>query len=275
MDPAPFRRLDGGTLLVDDVHVEEIVAQLDGRPAVVVSEAAVRRAARACGPRVVDAGAVDADEVLAALVDEGWWVRLRSSHDVGRAVAAGVPVERRVAGGGVRDDGFLKDALAAGVGAIEHDDDVERSNAERVAAHLGGGWPDDDVAPPPDAPADAFAGCAGLLAAVLGDHDGLRIDAPWPVVAAPREVVVLPLEAPADAPSRATSLVGLGPRDARSTPATVLGHTPRGSWVAVPLADGLSPPRVDASHAAPERALVRGALRRILTPRPWPGRPEA
>lgn len=270
MDLAPFRRADDGRLAVDDVLVADVVAELDGRPVVVVSETAVRAACRRDGPRTVEAGALADEALLALAVEEGWWVRVRSSHDVARVVAAGIPVGRRVAGGGVRDDGFLKDVLAAGVACIEHDDEAERRNAERVAAILGGAWPDGDVAAPPAAAPDAFAGCAGLVAGVLRDGDPLGVDAPWPLAAPVDRAVAASVE-PADDQARDARLVGLGRLPDEPTRIRCLGPTPRGAWIGVACPDGLTPPRIDPSHPEPERVLVRGALWRVLPPPARPG----
>ncbi len=265
---APFSRAPDGRLVVDAVDVGEIVEQLEGRSAVVISELAVRAVARAQGERVIDAGDVDADDVLALLAAEGWWCRARSSHDVERIGRAGFPTERRVAGGGVRDDGFLKDALDSGVGAIEHHDETERANAERIAAVFGGSWP--DAAPPPDAALDSFAGCAGLLAAVLRATDPLAIDAPWPLVAAPTSATAAWTLALSDAEPQATSLAGLG-AVRTLTDFELHGDAARGDWLAIPVADALRPPRVNASQVLPQRVLVRGALWRFLPPARWPG----
>ena len=227
----------------------------------------MRDAARVQGVRTIDAATVDADDVLAVLASEGWWCRLRSSHDVERAGLAGFPPERRVAGGGVRDDGFLKDALDAGVGAIEHHDAAERRNAERIAAAFGGTWPDGSS--PPDAADDTFAGCAGLLAAVLRPADPLALDAPWPLVPTPDDLAAWSV-APSDASARTVTFAGLGALGSLDT-LELHGDVARGDWLVVPLSDALRPPRVDASHTLPERVLVREALWRFLNPARWPG----
>jgi hypothetical protein len=265
----PFTRRDG-RLWLEDVELTGLAAMLDGRAAWLVSHAAVEEAlSREAPARCMEVAAVGPLAVLAQLCAAGWWARARSSHELTLALAAGFPPERLVAGGGVRDDGFVKDALAAGVAVMEHDDASERANAARIAALLDHVLPPESGAPP-DARTGWLEHCGGLLAPVLRPPPGLAVDATLPAGArVAAGGCVLALAWPADGPDLVPgSVQGLGsgqpPR-----PALVPAHLVRGDWVVLPAA-AVDVHPFSLAHPATRCLLVREASWRLLEPRPLP-----
>jgi hypothetical protein len=262
---APFVVRDG-RLCLEDVDLAELGEALEGRAAWILSHAAIAGAiasAGRSGARCVAVGAIGPPAVLAQLVSAGWWARVHSSHELSLAAAAGFPPERLLAGGGVHDDGFVKDALAAGVALMEHADASERANAARIAALLDHALPPERGAPP-DAPVRLLARCGGLLALVLRPPLALAIDAVCPRSRGMAHV--LPLEA-GDALVPGT-LAGL---EAASAPhaALVPTHVRRGDRVMVPGPAAAVQP-VDPAHPPSATVLVRGASWRLLGARPLP-----
>ncbi len=313
-DMPPFTRRDG-RLHLEDVDLTDLSGALDGRAAWLVSHAAVemaiagvagssasagvpapsaeRSALRAApesmpySARCIAVAAVGPLAVLGQIAASGWWAAVRSSHELTLALEAGFPPERLLAGGGVRDDGFVKDALAAGVAVMRHADDEQRANAARIAALLGHELPPEHGAPPA-APAGLLTQCGGLLAPVLRAPPALAIDAVCPRLAASQPVLALHTAPPAAADSLlapgagglpapgvgaliaavAGTLAGLDAGDAPQA-ALVPPHVQRGEWVVLPGAAADVLP-VDPAHPAARTVLVRGASWRLLPARPLP-----
>ncbi len=261
--PAPFSWRHG-RLFVEDVDLSTLPEGLEGRPAWVLSDAAIRTAIVAAGgngPRTVELASAGPREVLRILAGAGWWVRVSSSHELRVASAAGFPSERVIGAGVVRDDGFLKDALGAGVGVLEHEGDGERSNAERVAQLLGHELPPDQGAPA-DAPLGLFDRVGGLLAAVLRGPPALALDAAWtrPLDDEGAPLEVCALEAGDLEEGHLQGLAGSGaPRRA-----WIFGALRRGQWAVVACAAAARGQPPSRRHPLPETVLVRGALWRVL-----------
>jgi len=220
------------------------------------------------GACCIEVGAVGPLAVLGQLAAAGWWAGVRSSHELTLALEAGFPPERLLACGGVRDDGFVKDALAAGVAVMKHADVEERVNAARIAALL-----DHELPPqhgePPDAPAGLLDCCGGMLAPVLRPSPALTVDAVCPRLSGPRQVLALhAATTAAEQASLPGTLTGLGACD-QPQAALVPSRVLRGDWVVLPGAAAAVRP-VDPAHPAACTVLVRGESWRLLAGRPLP-----
>jgi hypothetical protein len=273
-------------LHVEGVDLAVLAEELQGSPAWVVSHAALRVAlSNQIGTCAVAVGRVGPPAVLSLLAEAGCWARAESSHELALALAAGFRPAHVIAGAPVLDDGFIKDALTAGVGMLLRPDREAALNVARIAGALELRQPPAEGAPP-DVPADAFKACGGLLAPLLGGPPDLVLDAVWErsgrgqaKVLALREppLAALPADALAAAPrarrramraSQAVRLRGLGAQV--GVPARLSGLVERGDWVAVPAADAVA---VHVPHPAwplPRSILVREDAWRVLDPRPLP-----
>jgi len=279
-DFAPFTFRDGG-LLLEDVNLVNLAGALDGRAAWLISHAAVEatlaRPARSAlesashDARCIEVADVGPLAVLGQVAVAGWWAAVRSSHELTLALEAGFPPERLLACGGVRDDGFVKDALAADVAVMQHADDEERANAARIAALLDHELPPEHGAPPA-APAGLLAHCGGLLAPVLRPPPALAIDAVCPRLQGGLQAFALhaaPSMAAGAMPAAVPgTLSGLDVGDAPQA-ALVPPHVQRGDWVVLPVAAAAVRP-VDPAHPAACTVLVRGPSWRLLPARPLP-----
>jgi len=271
VEGAPFV-LREGVLSLEELPLDRLVAELEGRAAWLLSDAAVRSAVDGLGaPRTVDLGVVGPLEVLSMLARAGHWTRVYSTHELELAERAGFGADHVVAGGRVKDDRLVKDALERGVGAIEVHGAEDEGNVARIAAALGHPVPPGDVSPP-DAPPDALDGVGGLLAPVLRGAPDVALDAAWAEGDVTGPADVWPLRPGEVQPGTLTGLSMPGV-DAPVLPARVHGALSRSEWAVVPV------PRVAAArppgltHGAPATVLVREGLWRQLDPRPMA--PEA
>jgi len=265
---APFRFRDG-RLLIESVALADLAAALEGRAAWVLGHRAVdgalRRAARAAGGAVtVAVGALGPRELLALAAQAGCWARATSSHELLLACAAGFAPGRTVVGAPVLEDGVVRDALAAGVAAIEARGDEAR-NVERIARALGHAPPPAGGAPP-NLPEGALRRAGGLLAPLLSGAPGLAVDAVW----APRgrgRVTVAALAGPAET----LAVTGMRGLSGPPAPARLLGAATRGDWVVLPDTRAAQVHLPDPAHPLPAVVMVRGGAWRTLDRRPWPG----
>ena len=282
----PFAFRDG-RLFLDEVDLVDLAGALDGRAAWLISHAAVEAAivaavANSAGTRASESAPPDTRRiaiadvgplaVLGQLAAAEWWAAVRSSHELTLALEAGFPPERLLACGGVRDDGFVKDALAADVAVMQHADDEERANAARIAALLDHELPPEQGAPPA-APAGLLAYCGGLLAPVLRPPPALAIDAVCPRLEARQQVLALHAAPPGTAGAMFATVTGtLAGLDVGDEPqaALVPPHVQRGDWVALPIAAAAAVRPIDPAHPAACTVLVRGPSWRLLPARPQP-----
>ncbi|MHC5209836.1 MAG: hypothetical protein ACYTG2_03865 [Planctomycetota bacterium] len=278
----PFRLVDG-RLHVEDVDLCALAAELEGRAAWVLSHAALREVlARQIGTCTVAVGQIGPPAVLLMFAEAGCWARAASSHELSLAMAAGFTPAHIVAGAPVLDDGFIKDALTAGVGLLLRPDRDVALNVARIAGALELRQPAAEGGPP-EVPADAFTNCGGLLAPLLSAPPDLALDAPWercgraqPRVLALREPPYdeLPSASAAAGRRRAANtgqkvrLRGLGAKT--GVPARLVGHVERGDWVLVPAPDAVSVRLPHPAWPAPPTVLVREQAWRLLDPRPLP-----
>lgn len=275
-----------GRLHIEGVDLSVLAGELDGRPAFVLSRAAVHAAlARQPGTCTIPVGSVGPPALLALLAEAGCWARAVSSHELSIALAAGFRPAHVIAGADLLDDGFIKDALTAGVGMLLRPDRETALNVARIAGALDLRQPAAEGAPP-DVPADTFNTCGGLLAPLLRGPPEMVLDAPWQRVgrALPRLLALreppresLPAAALASAPRarrkaaqarRPVRLAGLGATV--SVPARLTGLVERGDWVAVVAPDAAA---VHVPHPAwpmPRTVLVREDAWSVLEERPLP-----
>ncbi|MHC4845859.1 MAG: hypothetical protein ACYTCU_06830, partial [Planctomycetota bacterium] len=127
--PDPFAVRDG-RLCLEDSDLSDLAASLEGHAAWLLGHAAVAAAIEAAGVCTVPLAGIGPPAVLAMLARAGDWARVRSSHELDLARAAGFTRECIVAGGRVLEDGFLKDALSEQVAVLECDD-ATAANAAR------------------------------------------------------------------------------------------------------------------------------------------------
>jgi len=288
---APLALRDGRVFL-EDVALDELAPQLEGRPARLISQAAVREVL-ADGPRCLGLGALEDPDLLKLAADAGWWARVRSRHELALAIALGFPGERLVAAGPVVDDGFLKEALLAGVAALDLGE-RERDNAARIARLLALEAPDAGRALPPAVTDSAFASAGVFFAAVLGEPPDLALDMAWPLglesfADADDVANAQPHHTPrADAP---LSLLAVRPpaqlvepqhvsvrflsRDTglpRPRSAHLHGSVRRGDWIALPNAAAVQRAWIDPVHEPVQGVLVHERSWRLLPPRGIPPR---
>jgi len=263
--PDPFA-IRAGRICLEDSDLADVAAFLEGRAAWLVGHDAVSSALEAAGECTIPLARVGPPAVLAMLARAGVWVRVRSSHELDLARAAGFTRERIAAGGRVLEDGFLKDALTERVAVLECEAGTA-ANAARIGEVLGLALPPSTGAPR-DLPAGAFARCGGLLAPLLSDPPALVMDAVWDTPIDER-AEILPVVGPGGygAPVDVT-LEGLEGTGAR--PARLHGAASRGDWVLVPSTASLAVRGADAAHAPPRTVMVRGASWRVLEPRRFP-----
>jgi hypothetical protein len=251
-------------LYCEDVALADLAVAREGRPAWVLSQRALELAfAGNGGPVTAAVGAVGPPEVLALAARHDHWVAVCSSHELTLATDAGFGPERMVATGRVRDDGFLKDALLAGVAVVSVADDGD--NLARLADALGVELP-----PATGAPAPAIEGwlgaTGGLFSAVLAPPPDLRLDASFRPRVGEQSVLCLD-----DGPQLAGTLSGLSSHGSDEAQlATIDGTVARGGWVVVPRADAVAVHVGDGAHPEPTTVLVRDGLWRELSPRPVP-----
>lgn len=274
-EPFAFRE---GVLHLEDLPLHELAEAREGHPAWVLSHSAVERALVALdGVRLVPVAAAGPLEVLGMLAAAGCWAAAWSSHELRLALEVGFPAARVVAAGSVRDDGFLKDALVAGVAVVPVADELDAANVQRIAHWLDREPPASEGAPQL-APADLFDAVGGLLAPVLAPLPALALDATLPAArragASPSlHVGEQPVLALVEGPPSTGSVAGLSrwaiagdePRAAR-----VHGAPARGDWVVLPHADAAALCAPDPVHADAGWVMVRGGVWRELPPRPMP-----
>jgi hypothetical protein len=276
----PFAVRDG-QLFLEQLPLHELVAGLRGREAWLIGHAALAAALRATRgrPGAVSVAGIGPRQVLAQCAAAGCWARVTSSHELELAQEAGFPSARIVAGADVVEDGFLRDALAAGVAVIERRGRAAEANLRRIASTLGHAVPPRSGAPRA-LPAPLAPCCGGLLAPLLAGPPSLAIDAAWEPPAADarrpaRTLVldVLPLSLPTRRSAVPVTVRGLGER--RPQRARLHGPAARGDWVVIPLPDAAAVHRPDAAHPLPLVVMVRGAAWRPLEPRRLPPVREA
>ena len=261
--PAPFACADDGGLRCEAAPLTEIAAGLEGGAAWVLSRAAL--VAALDDPRTLPVSAVGPPAVLALAAEAGWWAGVTSPHELELATAAGFPAERLVAGGAVVDDGFLKDALVAGVAVLTSRDEEEARNVARIAEHLALPVPAAEGAPPA-ADASLFDRCGGLLAPVLRGPPALVLDG---VLAPATGLEAWTLASPHDpAPARVEGL-GVSPVDGPGE-LTLHGAPRRGDHVLVPHPAAARLRPHDPAWPEAVTVLVNERLWRFLEPRPWP-----
>jgi hypothetical protein len=253
-----------GALFCEDVALAELAEAREGRPAWVLSQRALEQALDG-DPVTAAVGAVGPPEVLALVARHDHWAAVCSSHELTLATAAGFGPERMVATGRVRDDGFLKDALLAGVASVSVAEADDGANLARLAEALG-------VELPPATGAPTLAderwlgATGGLFAAVLAPPPELQLD----VTIRPRvgEESVLCLD---DGPEVAGTLSGLSSHGSDEVQLVAIqGTVARGGWVVLPRSDAAAVHVGDGAHPEPTTVLVRDGLWRELTPRPVP-----
>lgn len=264
---APLLLGPDGWLRVEELPLAELVVALEGRPAWVLSDRALERALTLAGEaQTLEVGAVGPPEILARVAARGFWACARSSHELGLALAAGFDPQRLVAAGPVRDDGFLKDALSAGVAVVPVDGPGDAENVARMARLLALDPPAREGAPPA-APPDLLSQVGGLLAAVLVAPPQLALDVALPTGAAPGASLYALLPGPV----QEVGLCGLSRWGGEAPlPARLHGVAARGDWLFLPRADAALPRAADPVHAMPVSVMVRGGLWTELAPRPWP-----
>ncbi len=277
----PFAVRDG-RLFLEDVPLEELVVGLHHREAWLISHAAVTAALQGAlrgRPGVVSVADVGPRIVLAQCAAAGCWARITSSHELELAHEAGFPPARIVGGGEVAEDGFLRDALTAGVAVLERRGRVAEENLERIAAALGHAVPPRTGAPP-DLPVPLLPHCGGLLAPVLAGPPSVAVDAAWELPETgdgrPSRVPVLdviPIALPARRSSSEATVRGLSP--GRPHRARLHGPLVRGQWVVVVAPGASAVHRPDPSYPLPTLVMVRGAAWRPLNPRRLPAMRES
>jgi hypothetical protein len=197
------------------------------------------------------------------MAGQGWWARVLSSHELTLAQTAGFAPSCIVAGGTVKDDGFLKDALTLGVAVLEPGHPDHDDNVQRIAEALSARVPPDSGGPP-RVSADAFARCGGLLARVLRAPPDLALDAP--LLDTP-DAHVFPLT-PGELKAGSLEGLTLPGQGGEPPPAWIHGAPVRGDWVVVPSAMTLAPQPGATIHPAVPRLMVTGSRWRVLEARP-------
>ncbi|RKY15544.1 MAG: hypothetical protein DRQ55_19390 [Planctomycetota bacterium] len=268
----PFVRR-GGALWCEQVELAELARAREGRAAWVLSHAAITAALSSTdGPRAVALGAVGPPEVLAMLAAAGHWAACVSSHELGLALAAGVEPGRVLASGRVRDDGFLKDALLAGVAVVQTSGDDDAANVRRLADALGVPCPSPQGAPPAAEP-ELLSAVGGLLAPLLAPPPDVALDValdaprPWGSTGAGR-VRVLCLQGEGQQDGTLAALSSW--REPAPRPARIEGQAARGGWALVPAARAIEAHAPNPAHPEPAWVMLRGELWRELSPRPLP-----
>ena len=297
MHAPPFEFRDGEWHL-EQVPLSALAADLAGLPgAWVLSREAVDRALAAVdGPRAVSPQRLSPPALLSLAAAAGHWAAVRSAHELRGVLEAGFPPERIVVRGRVKEDGLLRDALAARV-AVVQGDAHERAVLERIAGALGHALPSATGAPR-DMPAEAFGRCGGLLARVLRGAPDVALDAVldggrpaaaggarpgaldldpdllWSAHAGgdPGPTLLLALAGPhADGRTDAGTLTGLGGVD-ESPPrhARLMGPLRRGDWALWPDPRATAWRAEFGVHPALPSMLVQGAAWRPLDLRSGP-----
>lgn len=181
-----------GRLRLDGVALADVADGLQGKPAWVISGAAVlealelsrarRGAADARGERAgavcVEVGAIGPPAVLALLAQADAWASVASGHELTLALQAGFAPRRIVVQAPALDDGFILEALTARVGVLVRRGGEEAARIARIARGLELPLPKPTGAPAILRPA-AFARCGGLLARLLSGPPRLVLDAVW------------------------------------------------------------------------------------------------
>ncbi len=266
--PDPFQIRDG-FLYLEDIDLQELTSHLEGHAVRLISALAVGRVlGQVPGANTISIEHGDPPAILAMMANSGCWARVLSSHELRVATLAGFPPERIVAGGRVKDDAYIRDALSEGVALMEHPDPEERENTARIARALGLTMPVGGEAPP-DLPERALANCGGLLAPVLRGPPEIAIDSVWPAF---QDAAVYPLR-PKD--MKASYLEGLSmpnvPGVELPVPAWLYGSIQRGDWVVVlpPEGGGNVDRYIDRqkTHPPVPRILVSGGHWRLLDER--------
>jgi hypothetical protein len=256
----------GGALYCEDVALAELAEARAGRPAWVLSQRALEQAlAGDGGPVTVAVGSVGPPEVLALVAKHDHWAAVCSAHELQLATDAGFGSDRMVATGRVRDDGFLKDALLAGVAMVSVAEADDGANLARLADALG-------VEQPPATGAPALAddrwlgATGGLFAAVLAPPPDLQLDASFRLRVGEESVLCLD-----DGPELAGTLSRLSSHGSDEVQLVAIqGTVARGGWVMLPRSDAVAVHLGDGAHAEPTTVLVRDGLWRELSPRPMP-----
>jgi hypothetical protein len=275
-----------GRLLLDGVDLADIAAGLEGRPAWVISAAAVLAAGGAAAsggskptgagrsrPVTVDVAAIGPPAVLALLAQAGCWARAASRHELLLATQAGFPPERLVAEAPLLDDGFVIEALSAGVAVLARRGREAAAAVERIARALGLPTPPARGAPP-TLSASAFRRSGGLLSRLLSSQPALALDAACELAGSPLVVAMPGASSASEAkragrePSRTASLLELTGRPARRS--RLLGRPQRGDWVLVLQPGALAARAPHPAWPEPRTVLVSGGLWRLLDARPLP-----
>ncbi|GJM21688.1 MAG: hypothetical protein DHS20C15_16030 [Planctomycetota bacterium] len=284
---APFALRDG-RLFLEGVALDELVPQLEGQPVRLVSRAAVDAALHG-EPRCLGLDALEDPDLLEIVAAAGWWLRVRSRHELSLGLSLGFAPERVVAAGPVVDDGFLKEVLVAGVGALELNA-RELANTERIARLLQVSVPTNDGSVPPTAPPEVFGGCAAFLTAVLAEPPELHLDMAWPLGLeafvidpsssgdesdAPHPLLIAAVRPPMqiDSPHQVSvRFLSRGAHDPLPRAAHLHGSVRRGDWVVLPSAAAALRAWIDPVHEPVQGLLVSESSWRYLPPRSVPTR---